>query len=347
MPILSINPEIVPDTAGSTRHFASQKMRPSLRSVFESWAGDRQRLQKCEIEVRYKWALDVQRLSENPPEYGETAVDLLFEAMGIDRQQISTYLNIAQFISDELIREIISFNSTPNSQYGTISWSHITELSRIRNHQVHQDLLTQCATERWSVTAMREAVSKRLEAEIGLASTEKRQPSPASIANRARRSATSFMKSIQNLQGECISEGLSRLRTSNREASLEALRAARQTLDQCPRLVATCLKEIDEAIAELEGPKPARPCTETPKQPTVSRQTKKVVKVVRRPLAPNTRPSSTGGTATPPRQRATEGSLPIHLSDAPRKKRIVKKVVKRTVPIAIAESRNEAAALST
>ncbi len=138
---LKLSSKLVNDTEGTDRATSEKKMNQELGKVFRRWDARAEHLVHDELRIRYEWALDVQKIRSRPDTYADGAIDLLFDAMGMDRTQIPVYSNVATFISQPLMKEIHLFNKHDNSRHGRITWSHLVQLSRLCNPVKQEQLL--------------------------------------------------------------------------------------------------------------------------------------------------------------------------------------------------------------
>lgn len=222
-----------------------------LRKVFERWAEAEGRLRSDELEIRYQWSRDVNDISERPHEYGQEGTDLLFEAMGISRHQISVYRNVGSRIDKPLVDEIHEFNKRPESKYGRIAWSHLVELSRIADHQMQLHLIRQAAQNRWSVETLRNEVQSRIRAKLVPSANETRKAGAVTIARQLQRSVATFQESILNLESSDFMDGLKRIRDCDLDSAIETLVAVNANLHECLTRASGCESIINEAVGTL------------------------------------------------------------------------------------------------
>ena len=121
-PLSPTNVKIKDDSEGAERQYAERKMNLHLKKVFQSWCQGAQQLAKDELEVRYQWSQDLLRVCGDGDKYGSEAANLLFEAIGMDRNEQKYYRNVGRHFTREHINEIHEFNQQTESRYGRITW---------------------------------------------------------------------------------------------------------------------------------------------------------------------------------------------------------------------------------
>ena len=114
--------------------------------------------------MRYQRALYLWDVKTNPDKYGDNAYDLLCQIHDdLDSMRIK-YENVAQFITQDIVDQLIAHNKSSDSEYRRSGFTRLVRLAELKDPAKAKELLTECLENGTTGRAFDEAVkAKKLE----------------------------------------------------------------------------------------------------------------------------------------------------------------------------------------